>query len=52
MPDLGTYAVPVLSAYAASILLILALVGASLWQAARVKRRLAEVEARSAEART
>lgn len=51
MPDLGTYAVPVLSAYAASIGLILALVAVSLWQAGRMKRRLTEVEARSEMAR-
>jgi heme exporter protein D len=47
MPDLGTYAVPVLSAYAAGLGLIALLVAASLWQAARVRRRLREVEERA-----
>jgi heme exporter protein D len=50
MPDLGPYAVPVLAAYAASIGLILVLVAASLWQAGRMRRRLAETEARAEEA--
>ena len=50
MPDLGKYAIPVLSAYAAAILLLLGLVALTLWQGARMKRRLAEVEARSAQA--
>ena len=38
MPDLGKYAVTVLSAYGASFLLLVGLVAWSLWQAARVKR--------------
>lgn len=46
MPDLGKYAVPVLGSYAASVLLIAGLVLLSVWQRARVKRALAEVEAR------
>lgn len=46
MPDLGKYAVPVLSAYAATILLLVALVLFSLWRAARVKRQLEEAEKR------
>jgi len=46
MPDLGAYAVAVLSAYAAAGALIVALVAISLWQAARVRRRLQGVEAR------
>ena len=46
MPDLGKYAVAVLGSYAATAVLIAALVGLSLWQAARVKRALAEAEAR------
>lgn len=46
MPDLGKYAGAVLGAYAASVLLILGLVGLSLWRAARVKRALGEAEAR------
>ncbi|MDX5402490.1 MAG: heme exporter protein CcmD [Rhodobacterales bacterium] len=47
MPDLGKYAVAVLGSYAATAVLIAALVGLTLWQAARVKRALAEVEARA-----
>lgn len=47
IPDLGKYAGTVLSAYAASIVLLTALVLVSLWQAARMKRALADVEARA-----
>ncbi|WP_103255678.1 heme exporter protein CcmD [Tabrizicola aquatica] len=47
MPDLGKYATAVLGSYAATAVLIAALVGLTLWQAARVKRALAEVEARA-----
>jgi heme exporter protein D len=46
IPDLGKYAIPVLGSYAASIALILGLVALSLWRSGRVKRALAEVEAR------
>ena len=46
MPELGKYAGAVLGSYAMTALLIAVLVGLSLWQAARVKRALAEVEAR------
>ena len=46
MPDLGKYAVAVLASYLISALLLVAVAGFSLWQAARVKRALAEVEAR------
>lgn len=46
MPDLGKYAVEVLSAYGVSILLIVALVVASFLKGARVRRQLAEAEAR------
>ena len=46
IPDLGKYAGAVLSSYAASILLIVALVGLSLWRSARVRRTLREVENR------
>ncbi|MFN4171090.1 MAG: heme exporter protein CcmD [Pseudorhodobacter sp.] len=46
IPDLGKYATAVLGSYAASLLLIAVLVGLSLWQGARVRRTLAEVEAR------
>jgi heme exporter protein D len=46
MPELGKYAVAVLGSYAVTAALVAALVGLSLWQSARVKRALAEVEAR------
>ncbi|WP_420853575.1 heme exporter protein CcmD [Roseicyclus persicicus] len=46
MPDLGAYAVPVLSAYAVSIALIVVVVGASILKARRVRARLEEVEHR------
>ena len=39
MPDLGKYAVAVLASYAATVVLLAALVALSLWQRARVKRR-------------
>jgi heme exporter protein D len=47
MPDLGTYAQAVIWSYVASLALIGALVVLSIWQARRVKRALAEVEARA-----
>ena len=46
MPDLGTYAFAVLASYGATILLLAALVGFSLWRGARMRRALREVEAR------
>ncbi|WP_284266083.1 heme exporter protein CcmD [Roseicyclus amphidinii] len=46
MPDLGTYAVPVLSSYAVSLGLLIAVVAASIWKARRVRARLEEVETR------
>lgn len=46
MPDLGKYAEAVLSAYAASIVLIVLLVLASVWQARRAKAALEDVEKR------
>lgn len=46
IPELGKYAFEVLSSYAASILLLVVLVAGSIWQGRRVKRDLAEVEAR------
>lgn len=46
MPDLGTYAVPVLSAYAGTLTLLAAIVAGSIWRARRVARKLADVEAR------
>lgn len=47
MPDLGKYAVEVLSSYGISLALLVALVGLSLHRAKRVKRDLEEVEKRS-----
>ena len=46
MPELGKYAFAVLGSYLATALLIAVLVGLTLWQSARMKRALAEVEAR------
>jgi heme exporter protein D len=46
MPDLGKYAVSVLSSYGATLALLAAIVGLSWWQGRRMKRSLAEVEAR------
>ena len=46
MPELGKYAVAVLGSYGATILLLAALVGFSLWRSARMRRVLREVEAR------
>ena len=46
MPDLGKYAEAVLSAYGASLILLVAVVALSLWQSRRAKAALAEVEAR------
>ncbi|WP_198431593.1 heme exporter protein CcmD [Pseudorhodobacter sp. MZDSW-24AT] len=50
MPDLGRYAVAVLSSYGASLAMLVALVALTWWRGARVKRQLAEVEARQARA--
>jgi|GEM_PF-136217 heme exporter protein D len=47
MPDLGKYADAVLGSYLASFVLMAVLVGLSLWRGARVRRALAEVEART-----
>ena len=44
MPELGKYAGAVLSAYGISLLLLLGLVGFSVWQARRVKGRLERAE--------
>jgi len=46
MPDLGKYEATVLAAYGVTIVLLLALVGLSLWRSRRSKRQLAELEAR------
>ncbi len=45
--DLGKYAAAVIGSYAASLALIVALVVLSLARNARIKRQLAEVEARA-----
>lgn len=47
MPDLGKYGDTVLSAYGASVVLVLALVGLSLWRGRRVRAELATVEERA-----
>ena len=46
MPDLGKYADAVLSAYAASIVLLLAIVVLTLWRGRRVRAEMERVEAR------
>lgn len=46
MPDLGKYAVEVLSAYGVSLGLILAIVFLSVSRARRVKAELEEIESR------
>ncbi len=46
MPDLGKYAGTVLSAYAVSLVLIVALVAVSVMRARRMRRALQEVEDR------
>jgi heme exporter protein D len=46
LPDLGTYAVPVLSSYAVSLGLLVAVIVASIWKARRVRARLEQVESR------
>ncbi len=47
IPDLGKYAGTVLGAYGAALALLVALVALTLWQGARVKRALEEIEARA-----
>ena len=46
MPDLGKYGDTVLSAYAASILLLAALVALSLWRGRRLRREMQDMEQR------
>lgn len=46
MPDLGAYAVPVLSSYAVSLGLLAAVIAASVLKARRVRARLEDVESR------
>jgi heme exporter protein D len=46
IPDLGKYAGAVLSAYAASIVLLVLLVAITVWQSRRTKAALEDVETR------
>jgi len=46
MPDLGPYAGAILSAYGGSLLLLIAIVLISVWQAHRVQRQLTSAEER------
>ncbi|MEQ8365391.1 MAG: heme exporter protein CcmD [Roseicyclus sp.] len=46
MPDLGSYATEVLSAYAGTLILLAAIVVASVWKARQVRARLDEAETR------
>lgn len=46
MPDLGKYGETIMSAYAATIILVAAIVIVSLVRARKVKKQLAELEAR------
>ena len=48
MPDLGKYADAVLSAYAASIVLLAAIVVLTLWRGRRVRAEMAAMEQREA----
>ncbi len=47
MMELGKYAGAVIGSYAASVALIAVLVALSIWKGVRVKRALADVEARA-----
>jgi len=49
MPDLGKYAFEVGWSYVVTFALFAILIGLTLWRQARVKRLLAEVEARQGE---
>jgi heme exporter protein D len=46
MPDLGSYAAEVLTAYAVTGALLAGMVGLSLWQSRRARERLREMERR------
>lgn len=46
MPELGKYTVTVLGSYAATLVLLAALVAVTLWRGARVKRALEAQEKR------
>ena len=47
MPDLGKYADAVLSAYAVSIVLLVAIVAMSLWRGQRVRAEMRDAEKRA-----
>jgi heme exporter protein D len=51
IPELGRYALTVLAAYGVTLGLLAGLVAVSLWRAARVRRRLAILEARYLQSR-
>jgi heme exporter protein D len=44
MPDLGDYRVEVLAAYAASIAILVLIIGSSLWRYVRVKAAMERME--------
>ena len=48
MPDLGKYADTVLSAYAASLVILVLLVVLTIWRGRRVRAQMAEIENRRA----
>jgi heme exporter protein D len=50
MPDLGQYATEVLSAYAVTILPLVAIVIGSIWKARRTRAKLSDVEERRGKA--
>lgn len=47
MPDLGKYADTVMSAYAASLVLLIGIVVLSLWRGRRVRAQMEQIEERS-----
>lgn len=47
MPELGKYAVAVMSAYGVTVVLLVAIIGLSLWRSARVKHALEAQEKRT-----
>ncbi|OYW50121.1 MAG: heme exporter protein CcmD [Rhodobacterales bacterium 32-66-7] len=52
VPDLGKYAFAVLGSYGVTLVVLAGLVALSLWQSARVRSALAEVEARQGQGMT
>ncbi len=51
MPDLGDYAVAVLGSWGVTLGLMAGLVALTVWQGARMRRALAEAEARASASR-